>query len=136
MANPSRFPRLVPPTGHIFTCAETQRAYALPAGTLVGLQPYTLHHNPAVFPDPFAFKPERWLDGAATSEMQRDSIPFGLGARMCIARNLAMQELFLATRALVSEDVFRGAKAVGERIEIVQWFNSKVVGEKIEVQWE
>nr|POE63170.1 cytodhrome p450 monooxygenase [Quercus suber] len=133
MANPTRFPRVVPPTGWTFTSPATQQTYNLPPGTLVGLQPYTLHHNPAVFPDPFAFRPSRWLDGAATSDMHRDMIPFGLGARMCIARNLAMEELLLATRSLATEDVLRGAEAIGDRIEIIEWFNSKVVGEKVEL---
>lgn len=97
-------------------------------------RPYTLHLNPTTFPDPFAFKPERWLEDP-TPEMQRDWIPFGMGSRQCIARNLAMTELFLATRALARTNVLEGAEAVGEKIEMMEWFNSRIKGERIEVWW-
>lgn len=76
------------------------------------------------------------MEENATLEMQRDFIPFGLGARQCIARNLAMAELTLAGRAMVEEGVLEGAKPVGEEVEIVEWFNSHVIGEKIELVWE
>jgi hypothetical protein len=36
---------------------------------------------------------------------------------------------------LIEEDVLRGARCCGDGIEILEWFNSKVVGEKIELQW-
>lgn len=136
MANPTRFPRQVPPQGFIYTSSATKKTYHLPAGTLVGLSPYTLHLNPAVFEDPYAFRPERWLDDKATPEMLRDWIPFGLGPRQCIARNLAMVELTLATRAVVKSGVLEGARPVQERLEMLEWFNAKVKGEKIELVWE
>jgi len=134
MANPTRLPRIVPLQGFRFEACNKQQYY-LPPGTQVGLQIYTMHFNADVYPDPFAFKPERWLDNP-TPEMQRDWIPFGLGARQCIARNLALMELLLATRALARENVLEGAKTVGEKIELMEWFNSKVKGEKIELVWQ
>lgn len=139
MANPSRFPRVVPVGGWAFHCKANDRTYHFPAGTLVSCQIHTLHHNPDVFPDPYAFKPERWLeteDYSPSSEMQRDHIPFSLGARQCIARNLAMTELILATRGIVESGVLDGAEAVGDKVEILEWFNSKVKGEKIEIVWK
>ena len=134
MANPTRLPRVTPPRGFSFTLNDG-RQYRIPAGTLVSLQIYTLHFNPDVFIDPFAFNPERWLN-SPTSEMQRDFIPFGLGPRQCIARNLATQELFLAVRAIARARLLDGARPVGEKIEILEWFNSRVIGEKIELAWE
>jgi cytochrome P450 len=134
MANPTRVPRVTPPQGFNFTLNDGRQIH-IPAGTLVSLQIYTLHFNAAVFPDPFAFKPERWLN-KPTPEMQRDFIPFGLGPRQCIARNLATQELFLAVRAMARERLLAGARPIGEKIEILEWFNSRVVGEKIEIAWE
>lgn len=136
MANPTRLPRVVPPSGWTFAPSDPAHGpYHFPAGTLVSCQIHTLHFNPTVFVSPLEFKPERWLDDNATPEMQRDFIPFGLGARQCIARNLAMAELTLAGRAIVEEGVLEGAEAVGEKVEIVEWFNSHVVGEKIELVW-
>ena len=67
--------------------------------------------------------------------MQRDWMPFGNGTRACIARNLATAELFMAVERLVLADGLRGARPVGERIEILEWFNSKVRGGRVELVW-
>lgn len=159
MANPTRLPRVVPEGGWVYTpsadfsfTSQQQKQqgtasqsskrmqpkpYFLPAGTLVSLQIHTLHHNPAVFPDPYAFRPERWLDSppGQLENMARDHIPFGLGSRQCIARNLAMMELNTTCAAMLESEVLDGAKCVGERIEILEWFNSKVRGERIEIEF-
>lgn len=57
--------------------------YAIPAGTVVGMAPYSLHRNPDVFEDPLLFKPERWL-GPDTTDMNRWFWAFSSGGRMCI----------------------------------------------------
>lgn len=155
MANPTRFPRVVPPGGWTYTPSadfslsaadlthhqkqsqSQAKSYFLPAGTLVSVQIDTLHHNPAVFPEPREFKPERWLESPPEllEKMNRDHIPFLLGSRQCIARNLAMVELHTACSAIISSGVLDGARSVGDRIEIFEWFNSKVRGERIEIEY-
>ena len=35
--------------------------YALPPGTVVATQAWSMHRNPEVFPSPETFLPERWL---------------------------------------------------------------------------
>ncbi|KAF4538553.1 Cytochrome p450 [Lasiodiplodia theobromae] len=127
MANPTRLPRVVPPQGWNFDSTF------IPPGTIVGLSPFTLHFNPQVFTSPYEFLPERWRN--PTPEMIRDHIPFGLGSRACIARNLATVELYLALREVVRTGVLDGANCVQDKIEILDWFNSRVVGEKIELEW-
>ncbi|KAL9114770.1 MAG: hypothetical protein Q9227_001449 [Pyrenula ochraceoflavens] len=127
LANPSRMPRVVPKGGWAF------KGNVLPAGTAVACAPYEMHFNPAVFPDPEKFRPERWDD--PSENMMRDHIPFGLGSRQCIARNLASAELYLAVKRIVEEDVLEGSEAQVDRIEILEWFNSKVKSEKIELRW-
>ncbi|KAJ4394036.1 hypothetical protein N0V93_003253 [Gnomoniopsis smithogilvyi] len=148
MANPTRLPRVVPEGGWIYTPSadfsftgqilQVSKSYFLPAGTLVSLQIHTLHHNPAVFPDPYEFRPERWLDSPPDQleKMSRNYIPFGLGSRQCIARNLAMMELNRSCAAILESDVLDGARNVGDRIEILEWFNSKVRGERIEIEFQ
>ena len=68
--------------------------------------------------------------------MQRDWMPFGNGTRACIARNLATAELFVAVEGLVRADVLSGARAVKERVQIYEWFNSKVRGGSVELVWD
>ncbi|KAF4125981.1 Cytochrome P450 [Geosmithia morbida] len=128
MANPTRLPRLVPAAG--FRYGD----YFLPQGTVVSCTPFELHLNGKVFQDPQEFKPERWLDDANPSEeMKRDMIPFGRGTRQCIARNLAMTELNTVVSKIAAQNALEGLKNVGDRIEIGEWFNSYVLGHKIEL---
>lgn len=116
---------------------DVKNAYHLPAGTIVSAQIHTMHHNPAVFPEPYEFKPERWLESPPEmlERMSRDHIPFSLGSRGCIARNLAMLEFNATSAAILESGVLDGARSVGERIEILEWFNSKVRGERIEIEF-
>ncbi|CAK7236007.1 hypothetical protein SBRCBS47491_009489 [Sporothrix bragantina] len=64
--------------------------WRIPAGTVVGMDPYTIHRNPEIFRDPLAFRPDRWLAGAGpeTEEeqatMRRWFWAFSSGGRMCI----------------------------------------------------
>lgn len=153
LANPSRLPRLVPQGGWLFTPSadfsftehtragkaqqQPQRPCFLPAGTLVSVQIHSSHHNPAIFTDPYQFRPERWGSPPEQLEkMNRDYMPFSLGSRACIARNLAMMELNMACAAILESGVLDGATNVGDEIEILEWFNSKVRGERIEIEYE
>lgn len=133
MANPTRLPRIVPPGGFTFTSYDG-RSHHFPAGTQIGSQIFSLHFDRSVFPDPFKFKPERWLEDPSL-EMQRNFFAFGLGQRACIARSLATQELLLTVRAVAREGVLKGARAVGDGIEILEWFNSRVKGGRIDIAW-
>ncbi|HET7473306.1 MAG TPA: cytochrome P450 [Candidatus Limnocylindrales bacterium] len=60
-----------------------------------------IHRDPRFFPDPDAFRPERWLDGLERRLPRGAFIPFGLGGRKCIGASFAMLEatLVLATIA-------------------------------------
>lgn len=129
MANPTRLPRLVPSSG--WTLDSVQ----IPPGTIVGCSTFQMHFDEAVFPNARTFQPERWLEDNVTPEMNRNWFAFGAGPRGCIARNLATVELFTATERVVESNILRGAKACQDEVEILEWFNSKVKGEKIELAW-
>jgi cytochrome P450 len=73
-----------------------------PAGTVVGICTYALHHNADYFPDPFRFYPERWIvdtSKGVTAESVATShaafCPFSIGVRGCIGKNLAYLEMSL-----------------------------------------
>ncbi|OIW24533.1 cytochrome P450 [Coniochaeta ligniaria NRRL 30616] len=66
--------------------------YTIPAGTIVGMSPFTLHRNAEVFRDPLTFDPDRWL-GPQAAEMNRWFWAFSSGGRMCIGLHLAMAEM-------------------------------------------
>ena len=62
---------------------------------------YVTHRDPRFFPEPDAFRPERWLDGLEKRLPRGAFIPFGLGPRKCIGASFAIMEaaLVLATIA-------------------------------------
>lgn len=134
MANPTRLTRVVPPGA-----ALTVDGVAVPAGAVVGCAAYVLHHDPAVFPDPFAFRPERWIDddegGLYRPHMDRSLIAFGAGLRACLGKGLAMLQILETVAATVESGVLEGARTVEERVEVVQWFNGDIKGHCIEIEW-
>lgn len=73
--------------------------HTVPAGTVVGMQNWIHHRNPAVFPNPDQFTPERWLH--STEAMEASLTPFSLGRRNCIGQNLAWVQLYLAVSAIM-----------------------------------
>jgi len=50
-----------------------------------------------------SFEPERWLQGAPTSEAKRIAMPFGAGPRICPGRYLALLEIKLAMATLLGQ---------------------------------
>lgn len=73
----------------------------VPGNTEVSISAYTAHRDPMVFPDPEAFRPERWLAKGddRMKDMLTSFIPFSAGSRSCIGRNVTIleQQVFLAT---------------------------------------
>ncbi|KAK7927667.1 cytochrome P450 [Apiospora marii] len=85
---PAGLPRAVPPEGIEFC------GHWIPGGTTVSAQAYTMHRNPAVFPNPLKFDPSRWE--RPTQAMKDSFVPFGGGSRVCMGLHLARMELRLA----------------------------------------
>lgn len=62
---------------------------SVPAGRLVMLVPWATHRDPAVFPNPEAFDPSRFVAGQPPSFSY---LPFGAGAHACIGQMFARAE--------------------------------------------
>lgn len=100
---------------------------ALPAGTQVMCLMRPAAVDAAHFPDPQAFRPERWLagdgPGRAASSAKRVAMPFGAGPRTCPGRYLALSEMKMVAamllRAFDIEDVSTAdGAAVRERLAL------------------
>jgi len=70
----------------------------VPAGTLVIISPWLVHRREQPWTDPLAFRPERFLDPAAT---RSSYLPFGQGPRLCIGREFALGEMVLVLSELL-----------------------------------
>ncbi len=64
----------------------------LPRGHNIVISPYVLHRDERYFPDPEAFRPERWLDDYESRLPKCQFMPFGAGARICIGNTFALLE--------------------------------------------
>ncbi|KAF5321063.1 hypothetical protein D9619_000139 [Psilocybe cf. subviscida] len=107
-AAPSLLERVVPATtskGGPSDEVYDLMGYALPPGTIVGTQAWSMHRDATVFPSPDTFLPERWLSSttneAELEKMGAYMMPFGTGSRMCGGHNLAQMLLRMATAAFV-----------------------------------
>jgi cytochrome P450 len=80
---------VVPMTGRRVAVPWRFGAHGVPAGRPVAVSILLLHHREDVYPDPFAFRPERWLGRKPGTY---EWIPFGGGTRRCLGAALAMAE--------------------------------------------
>lgn len=72
-----------------------------PAGTETLFSIYALHRDPASFPDPLRFDPDRWLPGA--QELPDGAyIPFLVGRRQCIGDSYAWMQMTATVAAIAS----------------------------------
>ena len=75
--------------------------WVIPPGTPMSMTSVLIHDNPDIFPEPYAFKPERFLPLETEGQrLQRYVVCFGGGSRVCVGMELAKAE-FLTTVATV-----------------------------------
>lgn len=91
------------------------RAYSPPAYLLGSI--YLIHHDPALYPDPHVFRPERFLERAPTAPLW---LPWGGGRKRCPGLHLALLEMETVMRAVLGAVSLRPA---GARIERPAWRN-------------
>ncbi|KAK8010046.1 cytochrome p450 family protein [Apiospora arundinis] len=82
--------------------------HVIPPGIQVGVNTYSILHNPEYFPNPFEFVPERWLeeaqgsDDAAAKATAHDAfVPFSTGARGCAGKAMAYAQCSLVLASIL-----------------------------------
>jgi cytochrome P450 len=85
----------------------------LPAGTDVTPAIWLAHTRPDVYPEPYAFRPERFLAGAPDTYAW---IPFGGGVRRCIGASFAEFEMRIVLREVLGRCELRKSSPRPERI--------------------
>jgi cytochrome P450 len=86
--------------------------YDLPAGVNVVPSVHLVHRDPTIYPEPDAFRPERFLE---TPPGTYTWIPFGGGVRRCIGASFAQQEMAIVLRELVARRSIRPTDPAAER---------------------
>lgn len=85
----------VPAIGRAVVESEEVNGYFLNARTITLISIAGLHHHPAYWENPFAFKPERFENFDLKGENRFVFMPFGAGPHICIGNNFAMMEMQL-----------------------------------------
>jgi cytochrome P450 len=87
--------------------------YRLEAGTVLMPAIYLTHTRPDTYPEPYAFRPERFLDGGPETYSW---IPFGGGTRRCIGAAFAQFEMQVVLATILRGAELRPASHRPERI--------------------
>lgn len=109
---------------HRLTQDDVYEGHFIPEGTTVIPNIWAMLHDENVYPDPMAFKPERFLSSDSTSssrsvfaselETPRNPDPrlfaFGFGRRICVGQHFADSALFISLASLLA--TFDFAKAL------------------------
>ncbi|KAL9088763.1 MAG: hypothetical protein Q9165_006072 [Trypethelium subeluteriae] len=120
------------------TNSVTIDGYHLPAGTIVGINPYVIHQEKSIFGDDAdVFVPGRWIPSSKRSveeikDMERNMITWGCPPRTCPGQNLAvivMSKFLAEIFAKFEVDV-----SVDDRTDSRAYFAIQMVGIKIRFQ--
>ena len=96
--------RLCPPVAVIGRSALRDIAvdgYRVTAGTMILIGVYGMHRDPALWPDPLTFDPQRFSPEPMSVRERWQYIPFGAGPRTCIGDHFAMLETTLALATIL-----------------------------------
>jgi cytochrome P450 len=82
-----------------------------PVGSCLVPNAYLIHHDPELYPDPYAFRPERFLGETPGTYTW---IPFGGGRRRCLGASFAVLEMKVVLREVLSRSEVRPAAGGAE----------------------
>lgn len=106
--------RVYPPVWHLprLTAEDDEiGGYRIPKGTRVLFSVWTTHRDPGVYPDPEAFRPERWLGDGPASRPRHAYLPFGGGRRACVGQGFAMLNAMILGSMMAQRYTFELASA-------------------------
>ena len=87
-----------------------------PPGVMLAAFAHLVHHDPTIYPEPHAFRPERFIESEGGKAPGTYTwIPFGGGRRRCLGASFALLEMKLALRAVFERCELQPVGARGER---------------------
>jgi cytochrome P450 len=104
---------VLPFVGRKLTAPVTIAGWDLPAGARVAPSIHLVHRRPELYPDPAAFRPERWL---GVRPNPYTYLPFGGGVRRCLGASFAETEMRAVLGAIVANVRLRPARPESERV--------------------
>ncbi|KAJ6448362.1 cytochrome P450 [Mycena sanguinolenta] len=105
---------------HVLQVDDEYRGYRLPARSMVIGNTWAMLHDEVMYPDPHAFKPERFLlpNGMIDHSVKDPDAAFGYGRRRCPGRHLATTAIWItAANVLATFNINKAVDEVGNLIE-------------------
>jgi cytochrome P450 len=106
---------VVPAVGRRLKAPFELRGRTLPAGTLLVPTTYLAHIDPVTYPEPHAFRPERFLDKKPDPYAW---FPFGGGARRCLGMAFALYEMKIVIATVLARATLEKARPEPARVRI------------------
>ncbi|KAJ6621540.1 cytochrome P450 [Mycena sp. CBHHK59/15] len=110
---------------HFLAVEDEYRGYRMPANSIVIANTWAISHDEVpktsqdMYPDPYAFKPERFLlDGKPNPDVRNSDAAFGFGRRICPGRYMATSSMWIAIVSMLA--TFDITKAVGDDGKVIE----------------
>jgi len=103
---------VVPFTGRELREPSVLGGYELEPGQIVLAAIWLTHTNPQHYPDPYLFRPERFLDDSPETYTW---VPFGGGTRRCIGASFALLEMRVVLETILRECDLKPGSDAAER---------------------
>ncbi|KLO06237.1 cytochrome P450 [Schizopora paradoxa] len=90
---------------HYLTDEDEYMGYRIPAGSMILANNWAISRDPALYPDPLSFKPERWIPGGTKEgvpNLRSEDFAFGFGRRICPGQNWAEHIIFQAVASILA----------------------------------
>ncbi|KIJ68098.1 hypothetical protein HYDPIDRAFT_25543 [Hydnomerulius pinastri MD-312] len=122
-----RWHPVAPLVPHATTAEDVYEGKYIPKGTTVLLNAWAIAHDESAYPEPFEFKPERWLreDG----ELTEDNVPFafGYGRRVCPGKHVGEASLWISMVSMLAAlDFLKDKDEAGNDIDFEPKFTAEV----------
>jgi cytochrome P450 len=77
-----------------------------PPGVVLIASAFLVHHDPDIYPDPYSFRPERFMESEGGQAPGTYTwLPFGGGRRRCLGASFAMLEMKIVLRAVIERNL-------------------------------
>ncbi len=108
---------VVPLAGRRLASDLDVNGLSLPAGTDVTPAIWLTHTRADLYPEPYAFRPERFLEGEGGHPINKYGwIPFGGGIRRCLGAAFAEMEMRVVLETVLQRRALRPVSAHAERV--------------------
>ncbi len=104
---------VVPLAGRRLACDLNVDGLSLPGGTDVTPAIWLTHTRADLYPEPYAFRPERFLEESPTTY---GWVPFGGGIRRCLGAAFAEMEMRVVLETILQRRVLSPASGKAERV--------------------